>query len=150
DTTAPAALATINTTTKNYLTFENLIVIGGDAGGSCVANGGSGGSNVIFRRCVFIGYLVQTVVELTGLSNTTTGRRFDQCIFYGSNNSSCVYIELATVTGADYDADLIIQNSLFICPTVSMIRVLGTGALANKGGGVDVWNCTISGNSYGV
>ena len=150
DTTTPASAATLNTAAKNYLTFENLIIVGGNATGSCVSNGGNGGSNITFRRCVFIGYLGQTVVDLTALTTTSTGRRFDQCVFFGSNGSSCVYIELATVAGADYDVDLQITNSLLLCPTVSMIRVLGTGANSFKGGGVDLWNCTINNDGYGL
>lgn len=143
DTTAPAATVTLNLNGRDFLTFQYLTIIGGNASPSCVTAVTTNSVNIVFRDCKMIsGHVSNSVLSYTGLADIASNWIIDRCrVFCYSNNA--IAITLPTSASADYDSNFSIQNSEVVCLNSNGISVAATGAAAFKAGGVDVLNCTL-------
>ena len=75
----------------------------------------------------------------------------DRCYFFGHGETVMNTITLATGTGADWDANIVFQNSFFFGPfslSYGALFVAGSGANANYGGGVIARSCTFLGTGH--
>ena len=145
DKTAPAAAATLTMSARDFLTFRDIIFVGGNFGnGGCVAIA-SGSVNLTFTRCTFqLGLRNCIVILATALVDVASNWTWDSCLFLNIGNGT-LDITLPTSTSADYDAEIVIRNCLMIGANSSggTIAFASSGANAFKGGGVKVYNCTM-------
>jgi hypothetical protein len=130
------------------MTFENLYMVGGDVTNSVIEGTTSPPSiNITFTRCVFENARTSAGVGITGTA-VAMNWTFDSCVFFQFEATTSVNITMPTVTGADYDTNIVFKNCLFFGGhNVNTINVTTSGALANKPGGVDLLNCTILGGN---
>lgn len=143
DTTAPAATL-LNLAGRDFLTFENIIFVGGT---NCIVATATNSVNITLRQCTLLPGAVgptTALVNYTGLADVASNWTIDRCIFAGSGSQG-IQIILPTSGVADYDSNFLIRNCVFIGLFTTAINATSSGALANKGGGVDVLNCTIWG-----
>lgn len=140
DKTSPSASNVIQINAKNYYTFQNLVFVGG--GGTTLATAGGYSRHITVRDCAFFNGSTadKTSIGMTCTFGNALNWLIDGCLFAGGPNASMVSITLNSGSGADYDADVQIQNCLFLGPSTA-VNIAG-GASANKGGGVDLRNCT--------
>jgi len=147
DKTAPSASTTLNMASRPFLTFQNIMFVGGT--GNTVDVGSV--TNVTFRDCAFFGVAtaantVQMTVPFGAAANIT----FDRCIVtYGT--WSGIGITLTTSnSGADYDANILIQNSVFLGSFGNGIYISGSSNLTFRGGGVDIRSILMMGGSVKI
>lgn len=146
DSSAPSGTTLFQLNTRSNITFDGLKFIGSNNAASCFSNT-AGCINITFRRCYFVGGRAGGVlVTLTPKVQASSNWLFDQCVFDMFGTSNCINISaVSQTTGADWDCDILIQNSLFIGGNATMINFTSTGGNTFKPGGVDVINCTIMG-----
>lgn len=140
DKTAPAAVPVLSLAGRDFLTFSNILFIGGNTSPSLINPSGDA-FNITFRECAFIAYFNANVVSI--LMAFTTGLPmhwlFDRCRFFMASGQ----VTLPTAA-ADYDADIVFRNCVIDASGIAL-DIGASGALAGKGGGVLVINCTIRG-----
>lgn len=144
DTSAPSSSSLMSLGGSNF-TFQNFLFVGG---GATLINGTTPtAQNIKFTDCAFLvhQYANQACVSVTNSTGTTAlNWTFDRCSFFLGNASGQLVFTLVTVTSADYDANVLIENCLLIgTAAVPQIKVSGSGANSFKGGGVKVRNCFI-------
>lgn len=144
DTTAAAASPTLTLSAADFLTFQKIVFVGGNAAGHCVLANVASSTDITFTDCTFIGHQVSAnSVVVAATFGVVMNWLFDRCRFLRATNSAFINITLPTGTGSDYDANIVVRNSLFVGPgNSSCVRVTSSGASAQEGGGVDVINCT--------
>lgn len=150
DTTTPAASPTIDLNGRDYLTFENLVIVGGSsANGSCLAAVTAQSTNITIRQCALMSAYNGAVIYYFSSTASAPTWVIERCVLWGMIYG--IRIGLQTSASADYDANFIIRNC-FICAGIggSAILIESGGANSFKGGGVDVLNCTVIGGSHGV
>lgn len=151
DKTAPANGNPLILAGRNFLSFQYIQFVAGQ--GNCVQATSATTKNISFTDCAFSATsfsnasgsaLVFTATFATALNLTV-----DRCTFiWPMSGANVIYINsLPTGTGADYDANVLVTNCLFVCGGTNVIRVDGSGAGANKGGGVRVRNITTIGGN---
>lgn len=144
DTTAPSTSATLNLNGRDFLTFRGLLMIGGNANPSVVTSTTTNSVNIVFRDCTFITVAAgNSAFAYTGLADVASNWTIDRCIFAGSTSGSCIFVTLPTSGTADYDSNFLVQNCIVTGSYATFVNVSASGALSFKGGGVDVYNCTI-------
>lgn len=149
DKTAPAAGATLITSQRDFLTFENIYFMGGNTDPSCVKADVANSTNIKFTNCVFVvGSQTGSAISYTGTANIASNWTIDRCTFLVSAGHGFL-ITLPQHT-ADYDSNFTIQNCLILVRGGSGIRILNSGAGGFFSGGVDVRNCTIMAGTSGV
>lgn len=151
DTSAPSASILLNTNGKNFLAFSKIHFIGS---GSNPYISDALSTNISFTECSFqasgaVNGLAITVTTTPGVAANFT---VDRCIFIGATSNSAIRLTLATVNGADFDYNCLIQNCFMLIAGSSGIgiEINSSGALAFFGGGVKVYNCTIYGGNRGI
>jgi hypothetical protein len=163
DKTAPAFASTLDLAGRDFLTFENIVMVGGYdmlSGGSCVnASSTVISTNIKFNDCTFIPGSVPThpMITLTGATNGGSPDNgipalwtFDRCRFMRLNNK-CINVVVPTSDNA-YAFGLTVQNCLFIgggegdsTSGNSCINFTNSGFLSQLGGDFKVLNCTAIG-----
>jgi len=140
DKTAPGGTL-LNLNARDFLTFQNILLVGGN--GVIVLATTTTSTDCKFVDCGFlIGHVgSQRLIDVTAAFNTALNWTFDRCFFIGGASDSLRFT-LTTGTGADYDANVLIENSLFVSGGGISISVAASGASANKGGGIRARNCT--------
>lgn len=146
DKTAPSSTALLTLSARDFLTFKNMTLVGGNAH-TVVASAIS--TNIKFIDCTFIvGYTLAqntNVMSVTGTFAVALNWTVDRCRFInGSRN--IISITLPTGSGSDYDANFLVRNCLAITGNGVFVNVTNSGTSAQEGGGVDVINCTLFGN----
>lgn len=152
---AAAADNTIDLAGRDFLTFEDVQIVGGAPGtnGNCVIANTATSTNVVFRRCVFYGGSAsgaRTHVYALNAPDVPLAWLFDSCVFEGGY-SHAVRIDGADSAGAsDYDVDVTLRNCLFVngagaVYALALVSVDGGGAGAGKPGGGKLHNCTTGG-----
>jgi len=142
DTTAPAAAATLTLSARDFLTFVDLTILGGDAATSCIVASAIS-TNIKLTRCTLITGRNGVVIGVTGTADTALDWTIDSCILMGFQSAALVLFTLPTSASADYSADVLIQNTVFMGPPANVaLAITASGASAFKGGGVDAYNCT--------
>jgi hypothetical protein len=142
DKTAPTTAGNVILAGRDFLTFQYISFIGTtrliDARTNVSTN------IKIFDCAFFIQNPTLGVGSLCVDCQVTTAAAvtwlIDRCIFYGGRDS-VIQFSMPTVTGADYDSDITIQNCVFMGGATS-INFTTSGALAQKPGGGIVRNCT--------
>src|SRR3990172_3485038 len=158
DTTAPTDQDFIDLHGRDYLTFQNIIFSGAypiDTGYTVFRSGEANASiNITIKDCVFyivgnIGYGSQIVKFQSGVPGVPLNLTIDRCYFFIINGINAISILLTKVDSADYDANVLIRNNVFISDT-TVVAVASSGLGSFKGGGIRIYNNTsINGNIYG-
>lgn len=139
DTTAPAAATTLGINSRDYMTFEDLIIVGGNASPECWGNANTS-TNVTFRRCVFQATYLNGCTAIYVAFGVAASYLIEDCAFSGIGNELC-YVSLGvSASGADYDAGVEFRNCLFVGASVGVSVDAATNTF--KGGGVKVIGCT--------
>lgn len=126
-----------------YVNFKNITFVGAGT----VVNLSTNDFNVNFTNCAFFSYYPSATTAVTIANNTTTTAKnvvFDSCRIF------CYYagvsISLATVTTADYDANIIFRNTVIdLSSNGNPVAVTASGANSFKGGGTYLYNCLFKG-----
>lgn len=148
DKTAPSATTLLNLNGKSNLTFQNIMFVGGNA--VIVTATTLTSQNITFRDCCFQPGFSQTtgIITATCGFNVSMNWIIDKCKLGATSTSNALQFTLTTGVGADYDSNVLIQNSLFVSSSSGrVIFVTNSGTLANKGGGVKVRNCLALANA---
>lgn len=154
DTTQPTINQTCVYAPRSYYNFSNIWFLGYGAAGALVSL--SNGTNVSFTTCMFSivtagGGPTTGAISITNSSNLVLNHTFDRCIFIGHSYPIFLITLAKTSTGAaDYNANILIQNSLFLGGSNQVsVTISGTGTYT--GGGITLQNCTMLGNgTYAV
>mgnify|MGYP001618645473 CR=1 FL=1 len=148
DKTTPAAASALDLGGRDFLTIQDITFIGGNISGGCVNDGSGDTTNCTFRRCVFIsGAVAGSFRWIMFTANVAINLTVDSCTFLTPAAPS-LYITVPSVTGADWDVNVQVKNCMFITSgNGTGITFENSGALANKGGGLDAYNCTFIGGA---
>lgn len=163
DKSAPSSFSTLNLNGRDFLTFENIVFVGGApfGGGGDIIDGSSTviSTNIKFNDCTFIpgSSATNPMITITGTTNGGSPNNgipalwtFDRCRFMRLNNK-CIDVVVPTSDTA-YAFGLTVQNCLFIgggetdsSSGNACIRFTSSGGLAQLGGDFKVLNCTAIG-----
>ena len=147
DVSAPSALTLLTLGARDFLTFENILFVGGTASPS-ILSAVATSTDIIFRQCAFIdnapgnGLNMMTIVIGNGV---TANWLIERCVFFGYQRIMGITLTGAAA-GVDYDANMTIRNCLFWGAFQEGIRIGNTGGTVSKGGGVDMLNNTMISN----
>lgn len=147
DTTAPSATTLLDANGRDFLTFQDLVLIGGSTTIATLTTSVS--TDIKFTRCLFIpgARSIDTSISYTSAANVAANITIDSCTFIGNDTSSPLFLTLTRPATADFNYNIIVKNCLFIGSSILIINVSSTGANTFNGGGVDVRNCTVFGGS---
>lgn len=152
DTTAPGVTPALTLNGRDFLTIQNFVFVGSGTNNQTTLSGTTTNcTNITIRECVFLTgglHAANTYQHLayTGLADAASNWLVDRCVFMGTGGGGAIIVTLPTSGTADYDSLFTVQNCLFLDCTKS-VSVASSGALANKGGGVRMWNCTCIGSN---
>lgn len=147
DVTAPSTTSLLTLAGRDFLTFRNLVMIGGNTDPSIInAGSGTSSTDLKLQDCVLIpavkdGRLIRCETAAGVAANWT----IDRCTIVGSAAATSGVIGIVLNRhSADYDANIQITNCAVFSmgSTPHVVRVSSAGAGAGFGGGVDVLNCT--------
>ena len=147
-TTASGVLFTCQT--RNYITFQDISFVGYRLGGNpnYGTNTAFDGTYQIFRRCGFYSPTQSGDAYNFNFSvgNGNRGPTIDDCVFFGY-----VGLTQTAATGASYNSQSLIRNSLFINANISTatnqcLRI-DAGGTSQSFGGITVVNCRFVGNT---
>jgi len=143
DTTTPSASSTVDLAGRDFLTFQFMTLISGTT--FIVDARTQTSTNLTFRDCTFNCWGVGITAD--GAFGTQLSWLIERCLFLGQGTANTGIILFANDTGAgaDYDMNVTIRNCTFIKTTNYLVEVNGSGGLANKPGGVYVYNCSLFG-----
>lgn len=142
DTTAPSTTANLTLSGRDFLTFKFITFIGSNNSttGTLVRADTNTSTNIKFIRCVFnSGPGTVAAISITCAANTPLHWLFDSCVSIYNKNSNHIIATLATHT-ADYDADVIVRNCIFIGGS-NAISITNSPSGGGSGGGVLTYNC---------
>lgn len=142
DKTAPSGTTLINLGSNDFYTFKNIVFAGGSAG-SMVTAAASTATNIKFTDCYFFQYFPgsKSIISVTAGFATPLVWTFTRCGFWGSG-ATVIIVTQTTGVGADYD----LQFKMFDCWIISAaggIQLTASGASAQKGNGIKLYNCFI-------
>ena len=143
DITTSSTSALLNLAGRDFLTFKNILMIGGNlAVGSCVLATTTNSISTTFRDCVFMPSRASavTVIAYTGLADVASNWTIDRCRFGVNLNGGCIDLIFPTSASADYDTNFQITNCKWMGACTSGVNISSSGAAAFKAGGVDVFN----------
>jgi hypothetical protein len=139
DTTAPvnAALCLLNT--RDFLTWDSFIFVGGGTNSNGnIFEAAAGSSDMIFRRCTFISGSIGSSLRITTVPGVALNWTFDQCIFevLGSRQVSFICVKHT----ADYDLNVLFRNCLFVGNSQA-VGTIESGSGTGFAGGIRFLNC---------
>lgn len=132
----------------DFLTFQYITFIGVNNSTACVKATTSNSTDIIFRDCTFFAARVNnaaTLIVYTAAFGVVGNWLIDRCRFLAAGGSAPIQVTLTTGVGSNYDVNCVIQNCVAILCGAAFVLVLGSGASAQEGGGVDVNSCTVFG-----
>jgi hypothetical protein len=153
DTTASSASALLTLAGRDFLTFKTIMLVGGTNTTANIVDATTTiSTNVKFTDCSFLPSAsgLTAVVSWAGSSNTAATWTLDRCLFICPGSSTFLKITAPTFTGADYDIAFTIKNSQVWMGgggSCQFILTTTTGALANKPGGIRIYNMTSFGGA---
>jgi hypothetical protein len=143
DSTAPSASALLTLAGRDFLSFQKLTMVQGT--GYMIDADTNTSTNIKLQDCTLLGNvaggnnLVDILVAFSVVANWTVER-----CFIRSDKGNAFNIGLATGTGSNYDTNIVIRNCIFeMQAATSAVLVTGSGAGAQEGGGVYIYNCTV-------
>ncbi len=148
DTTVANAVAACKLNGKNFLSFGNLHLVGGNpATGSCIDGQSVAGSHdLTFTKCAFTpgSNSGARLIGLTATVDLAANYAFDSCWFGPTGNAGSVFITAPTSTVADYNLASTFKNCTWVGgPNEGGPNLASSGANSFKGGGVTLENCTL-------
>jgi hypothetical protein len=147
DTTTPTASTLLSLAGRDFLTFEKLLLIGGNATPNCIGGDTSNSTNITFTDCTLLpGSTSGRLMNWTGLADISAHWLFDRCVFWCGTNGISFQGTAPTSGVADYTIDFVFRNCLFMGSGNIPIQFGTSGALANKPGGLSILNCSFFGN----
>jgi hypothetical protein len=132
----------LNLAGRDFLTLRNLTMVAG-AAGQCVDGSTAHSGDIKIDKCYLVAFGTQAV--LATASFATALNWTIQNSFISAYTAACVSFTLTTGSGADYDANVQIIDSLFLSSN-SPVNATNSGTAANEGGGIDVLRCTSIGS----
>lgn len=136
----------LNLAGRDFLTLKNLHLIAG-AAGNCVDGNTVHSSDIKIDNCVMHTFGASPIV-VTGSFATALNWTITRSQIFSMGGASPIIVTLTTGTGADYDANVQITDSVLFTPTNAIVvSVTNSGTAANKGGGTDLLRCTLFGFS---
>lgn len=145
DATIASTSATLNFAGRDFLTFENIIFVGGSNTNNCIDASTTNGTNITFRNCMVIpGAPANNLIRYDGLADVAANWLFDRCRFE-IGGAIAIRLGFPTSAIADYDTNFQFLDCKFYGAWDTIISINTTGAAAFKPGGVDVINCTLHG-----
>lgn len=152
DVSAAAAAHTLNTNSRDFLTFENMQIEGGYYSSSYYpVIAGTGSTNIVLRRCAIINP-IDLGVYLSIAAGVTAGHIIDSCIIASSLNG-CVYLGISKHS-AEYDAGFMVKNCVLLSCGGAGVIITSSGSNTNFGAGnanqtTGMQNCLVIG-AYGI
>jgi hypothetical protein len=142
DTTAPSASSLLNLSGRDFLTFQRLTMIAGT--GRCIEALTTTSTDIKIQDCNVLGHagVNATLVNVT-IGFGVAANWLIERSFLRSSRSNGLGITLTTGVGADYDANIVIRNCVIDQAGGSAVSIASSGASAQEGGGVYVYNCLI-------
>jgi hypothetical protein len=142
DKTAPTStqlLASSGGNPRNFLTFEKIMWVYATG----AATGLTTSTDATFRDCAFLGvHGGSQALGVTSVFGAAINLLVERCLFWKPmNGTTAIQVTLLTGTGSDYDSNCQIRNCIFTGSGIDSVRITGSGAGAQKGGGVDMRNC---------
>jgi len=158
DSTLASTLLMLNLNGKDFLTFQDLVFIGGGFGGS-----GAGmivdaattptSTNITLRRCVFVNQYTTTGNQINISTPVSAPLHWliDSCRFVSLNGNAAIGITFTSNNGSEHDLDIVVKNSTFLGdgPNSSAYIQLTTSGDWG-GGGLIVYNCFFMGHKTAV
>lgn len=140
------ALLTLNG--SDYLSFSDLVLIPSTQNNVLAA---ATSTNISFTRCIFLPVNASVApLSITVGFGVVANWTFDQCAFLNLQRGALSTLTFLMVsgTGSDWDANLIVRNSLFVGGNdgASHLLLTKSGASANVGGGFHATNNTFFGS----
>lgn len=149
DYTNPAADTTLDINTRDYLTFENITFIGGNASPSCVS--GTSPDHITFRRCYFINARTANQITLTNNADHALDWTEEECIHVAGPASPIFGITANRSAVADYSLNMLFKNCMFYGGSTTIISL--TSAVAGQPflpGGITGYNCLFFGGTRAI
>jgi hypothetical protein len=139
----------INLAARDFLTFRNLTMIAGSTG-NAIDGSTTNSTNIVIDKCYIAAYSAVPILYTGTFAAAATWTVQNSYVFAGNN--STFTITLPTGTGADYDVNFQVNDCLLFASgaATSCFTIVGSAALANKGGGVDLNRCTFLGGTSGI
>lgn len=140
DVTAPTSAYPLVANGRDYLTIQNIVFYSGTTGSANLTTSVS--TNWTFYRCSFLTYASTAGINYTAAANTAANLVIDSCEFHQANSTGCIRVSFPTSASADYDCAIVIKNCAFFGSNTA-IAITATGAGSFKGGGVNIYNCSM-------
>ncbi len=144
DTTTPAASSLLTLSGRDFLSFQNLIMFGGNASPSVINAQTNSSTDITLQDCYLVyGAPTQsgTMVDAFGAASVALNWTVNRCILVGCRLAGLRF--RGTLQGtADYSLNCVVQNCLFIHVSIGVWMDSAAASGANKPGGVTVYNCT--------
>lgn len=152
DTTIGSSTSVLIPSTRDYLSWSNIVFVAGTTGSSYCDMWQGNETNWTFTDCTFIIGNGSNTSGAAGncavASNVPAHLLFNRCVFIPKVNHYAFSVGLNRHT-ADYDADVIFRNCLFFGGSQGL-RINSSGSGVGFGGGVIVENCSFFGQTTGV
>lgn len=139
---ATAGAVLINFANRDYCRFTSICFY--SAANTMFTNLTTGALNTQFIKCALANQAAGIAITAGTIPfGTTLNHLYDRCIFFAV--AGFTYTPTTAAAGGDYDLNVVYRNCLVICNGQTFITLGAAGALAFKGGGVDVESCTFIG-----
>ncbi|MBA3606405.1 MAG: hypothetical protein H0W46_10645, partial [Acidimicrobiia bacterium] len=146
DTTAPATVVTFDFNSKNYLTVENILFVGGNPTSNASGVNISGNNNKLIN-CAILAVGKQSggySIYISCAANVASTILIDRCRLLNLR-SQAIYVVLPRNASAHYDAAVTIRNCCIVTIGNDCVQINPSGTGSFYGGGVDVESCTLFG-----
>jgi hypothetical protein len=139
----------INLAARDFLTFRNLTLIAGSTG-NCIDGSTTNSTDIKIDKCFVAAFGAAPILYTGTFAAAANWTIQNSYVFTG--NATAMTISLPTGVGADYDINFQLNDCVLLSNggSAAVLTITGTGASANKGGGVDINRCTLMGGSSGI
>lgn len=151
DKTAPASTTLLTITAKNFLTFEDLWLIGTKATTTVHCVNTAASTNWTFRRCIITmadsANTAANCIQASPTYQVVINGLIDNCILWCGSAARAIQITATAGGSGDWDYAVTIRNSILFSRTSNAATVSAnkSGASAGVGGGLIIENCSIFG-----
>lgn len=143
DTAGPDTNTTLTLNNRDFLTFRNFTIVGGNASPSAISLSFGHSVSVKFYDCkVITGALSNPLISYTGLADIASNVLFEGCRMF-TIIGLALSVVLPASAVADYSSNLLMNKCLIDGIGSSGVQVSSTGAQAFFGGGVTLRGCVI-------
>jgi hypothetical protein len=132
----------LNLAGRDFLTLRNLTMIAG-ATGNCIDGSTVHSSNITVDKCYVLSFGASAILATASFA-TALNWTIQNSYVWSMGVNVPLLVTLTTGVGADFDANVQINDSVFVAGSTT-IQVANSGTAANKGGGVDLNRSTLIG-----